>query len=146
MPDPIASTPRSRFSWAVFHGRCRRRLLAGLVLLALAAAYAAYGARQFGRRGADGSAFDRAVVVRLAHAMTPPPVHLRGIEPSNSRELYLLTVIADQQDVLTGLTVLLLRLIPAVTLGVLGMVLVTGGSTEWEVRSEIAAGYTAPKA
>ncbi len=48
----------------------------------------------------------------------------------------MVTVISDQQDVLVGMTVLLLRLVIALTAGGLGLVLLTAGATEWEVRSE----------
>jgi hypothetical protein len=49
--------------------------------------------------------------------------------------LYLVTAISDQQDTLHGLTLLVLRLIVAITFGGFGLVLVTAGATEWELRS-----------
>ena len=124
-----------RFQWAAFRGRCRRNLVSGLVLLAVVGAYGIWAGQRFSRRGADLSAFDQPLV-RAAARMVPPPVHLRTIQPSNSRELYLATVVSDQQDVMFGLSVLLLRLIVTMTLGGLGLVLLTAGATEWEVRSE----------
>jgi hypothetical protein len=139
MPDPAPPAARSRFSWSVFRGTCRRRLLAGLVLMATAAAYALYAGQHFAQRGADLTGFDRAVVLTLSDALVPRPRHLATIEPTNDREMYLMAVITDQEDVLKGLVVLLVRLIPAATIGALGIVLVAAGSVEWEVRSETAA-------
>ena len=68
--------------------------------------------------------------------MNPPPVHLRAYVPQNDRELYLAAVISDQHDMINGLTVLALRLILAGTAGGFGLILLTAGSTEWEIRSE----------
>lgn len=47
-----------------------------------------------------------------------------------------------RQDALFGMTVLALRLIVALTVAGLGLVLLTAGSTEWELRSELAATST----
>jgi len=129
---------KPRFVRAALRGGCRRRLVAGVVLLALALGYGIFAGRQFGRRGGDDHAPDQ-LLVRAAHALTPAPRHLRSIEPVNDRELYLVTVISDQQDVTFGLTLLILRTIVALTFGGLGLVLLTAGSTEWEIRSETAA-------
>jgi hypothetical protein len=74
--------------------------------------------------------------VRAAQRMVPPPKHLKDVWPENSRELYLAAVITDQQDVMFGLVLLMIRMIAAATAGGLGLVLVTAGATEWEVRSE----------
>jgi hypothetical protein len=131
------SFPTPRFAWSELRGRCRTRLAAGLIVLAIAAAYAAWAGHQFAVRGGDTRAFDQPLV-HLAARMTPPPAGLRGIQPRNDRELYLLAVITDQQDVLFGLTVLVLRMIVALTVGGIGLVLLTAGSTEWEMRSERA--------
>ncbi len=103
----------------------------------LAGLYGGWAAVHLGRRGADAETFDR-VLVRAATRMVPPPAHLRSIEARNDRELYLVTVVADQQDVMAGLMVFVLRLILIATLGGLGLVLLTAGATEWEVRSEMA--------
>jgi hypothetical protein len=127
------STPR--FVRSTFRGRCRRNLLAGLVLMVLGGVYGAYAAERFGQRGADARAFDQPVV-RAAQRMVPPPKHLKDVWPENSRELYLAAVITDQQDVMFGLVLLMIRMIAAATAGGLGLVLVTAGATEWEVRSE----------
>jgi hypothetical protein len=121
----------------VFHGRCRRNILVGLLLLASGIAYGSWGARQFGRRGADSRAFDQPIV-EAARQMVPPPQHLKDVSPQNDRELYLAAVITDQQDVMFGLALFVLRMIAALTVGGLGMVLLTAGATEWEVRSEVA--------
>jgi hypothetical protein len=128
---------KARFVWSALRGGCRRRLAAGIVLVALATGYGLYAGRQFGRRGSDDRVFDQPLV-RAARAMTPAPRHLGSITPENSRELYLVTVISDQQDVTFGLTLLILRSIVVLTVGGLGMVLLTAGSTEWEIRSETA--------
>jgi hypothetical protein len=134
MPDAVTS-PARRFRWSALGGRCRRRIFAGLALLAVAAAYGSFAGLRMARRGADERAFDQPLV-RLAQRMIPPPVHLRQYEPQNDRELYLVTVISDQQDLLHGLTALVLRVIASLTAGGLGLVLLTAGSTEWEIRSE----------
>lgn len=63
-------------------------------------------------------------------------MHLGSVVPENNRELYLVTVISDQQDTMFGLTLLVLRMILALTIGGFGLVLMTAGATEWEVLSE----------
>jgi len=128
---------KTRFVWSALRGGCRRKLGAGVLLLALSTAYGLYAGRQFGIRGSDDHVFDQPLV-RVARAMTPAPRHLGTITPENTRELYLVTVISDQQDVTFGLTLLILRSIVVLTVGGLGMVLLTAGSTEWEIRSETA--------
>ncbi len=125
----------NRFKWSAFRGRCRRNLLAGLVLFVLACGYGVWAARHFAVRGADTHVFDQPLV-RLAQPMVGQPYHLRWIQPQNRRELYLVTVISDQRDVLVGMTVLILRLVVVLTACGLGLVLMTAGATEWEVRSE----------
>jgi len=125
-----------RFQRHLFHGRCRRNLLIGLALVALAAAYAIWGGQRFSTRGADAKAFDQ-VIVQFGGRIVGQPMHLRGLTPQNDRELYLLTVISDQRDVMVGLTILILRMILALSAGGLGMVLLTAGATEWEIRSRL---------
>jgi hypothetical protein len=127
--------PKSRFRWSAFQGRCRTRLLSGLLLLLVALAYASYAGQRLSGRGNDDRGFDTPLV-RLAHSMTPPPVHIRGMQPENERELYLFAVVSDQQDIMFGLTALVLRMIAALTIGGVGLVLLAAGSTEWEIRSE----------
>ena len=104
----------------------------------MAAGYGLYAGQRFSRRNRDERAFDQPLV-RLGRGLTPAPVHLRSVTPQNARELYLVTVISDQQDVMFGLTVLVLRMIATLTAGGLGLVLLTAGSTEWEIRSETHA-------
>ena len=130
------ATPR--FHWSVLRGRCRRNLLGGLVLLLMAIAYGTWAGNRFRTRGADATAFDQPIVRAATQMVTAPP-HLLGIKPQNDREVYLVTVVSDQQDVMLGLVVLLLRTIVALTVGGLGLVLTTAGATEWEIRSEVAA-------
>ena len=45
---------------------------------------------------------------------------------------------------INGLTLLALRLILAVTAGGFGLILLTAGSTEWEIRSEAGPGPDPP--
>jgi hypothetical protein len=127
--------PTGRFRWSAFQGRCRVRLLAGLFLLVLAVGYASFAGQRLSGRGNDDKGFDTPLI-RLAHALTPLPVPMRGIQPQNDRELYLIAVISDQQDVMFGLTALVLRMIGSVVIGGVGLVLLAAGSTEWEIRSE----------
>ena len=137
MPNPRA--PRSpRFVRSAFRGRCRRNLFTGLVLLLLAVSYAIWGGQRFSTRGADARAFDQ-VLVRYGAGLVDVPIHMVGFVPENDRELYLTTVISDQKDVMDGLTILLLRMILAMSGGGIGLVLLTAGATEWEVRSETTA-------
>ncbi len=126
----------TRFQWSVFHGRCRRNLIAGLVLSLLAGSYGAWAGYRFASHDDGAQAFDRAIV-RLAAPMIRQPVHLRGIQPRNITEVYLISVIADERDALVGMTVLTLRAIIALTAGGLGLILLTAGATEWEIRSEL---------
>jgi len=133
--------PKPRFRWSVLTGRCRTRIAAGLVLLAIAAGYGLFSGQRFARRNSDEKAFDQPLV-RIGHALTPLPFHMQGFTPQSDRELYLAAVITDQQDVSFGLTVLALRMIVTLTVGGIGLVLLTAGSTEWEIRSEAPIGGT----
>ena len=128
------ATPR--FHWSVLRGRCRRNLLGGLVLLLMAIAYGTWAGDRFRTRGADATAFDQPIVRAATQMVTAPP-HLRAVQPQNDREVYLMTVVSDQHDVMFGLVVILLRMIVALTIGGLGLVLTTAGATEWEIRSEL---------
>jgi hypothetical protein len=136
--------PNPRFDRSLFRGRCRRNLLTGLALMLLGCVYGGWGAHQFGQRGADRWAFDQPLV-RTAQQMVPPPTHLKNVWPENDRELYLSAVITDQQDVMFGLVLLILRMILALTSGGLGLVLVAAGATEWEVRTEQRAAGSGPR-
>jgi hypothetical protein len=133
MVAPSLASPR-RFAWSALQGPCRRRLPAGLLLLVLAANFTAYAAFEFSARGRDALGFDQPLV-RLARTLTPQPRHLSSLQPQNTRELYLVTVVTDQQDMLFGLTLLALRMIVVMTIGGFGLVLLTAGATEWEIRS-----------
>jgi hypothetical protein len=128
-----------RFLWSVFRGRCRRNLLAGLALFILGGMYGTWGAGRLAARGADAHAFDRPLV-RLAQSMVRQPANVRRMQAMNIREFYLLTVISDQHDVLEGLTIFLLRLVISLTAAGFGLVLMTAGATEWEIRSEVDSG------
>ena len=130
-----------RFKWSVFGGRCRRNLLTGLMLCILAGTYGTWAAHRLASRGADALAFDRPIV-SVARSLARSPVPVSAIRPQNMREVYLKTVISDDRDVLEGLTAFLLRLVIVMTTGALGMVLLTAGATEWEVRSELGSHYT----
>ena len=127
----------SRFAWSALHGRCRRRIAAGLILLIVGTVLIALAGHRFGRRGSEALGLDQPLV-RFAERLTQTPPGLQNFEPKDDREVYLATVITDQQDVLFGVTVLAFRLIGALTLLGLGLVLLTAGSTEWEIRSETA--------
>jgi hypothetical protein len=127
--------PKPRFHWSALRGRCRQRIIAGVLLLVVSAGYAVYAGQRFGHRGNDEQVFDQPLA-RLGHALTRPPFHMRGMKPQNNRELYLVTVVSDQQDIMFGLTMLVLRMIGTLTVGGIGLVLLTAGSTEWEIRSE----------
>jgi hypothetical protein len=129
----------TRFRWSALKGRCRRRLLAGVLVLAAAACYAWFAGFHVARRGSDDRAFDRPLV-RLAVRLTPLPAHLHQYQPQNGREQYLATVVKDQRDMIIALTILMLRMVATVTAGGIGLVLLTAGSTEWEIRSETAPG------
>ena len=129
----------TRYRWSALNRRARRRLLAGSLLLLAAVAYAAFAGFHMARRGADARAFDQPVV-RLAARMNPLPVHLFMYEPQTGREDYLAAVIRDQRDMTIALTALVFRMIAAMTAGGFGVILMTAGSIEWEVRSEAAPG------
>jgi len=103
-------------------------------MMALAVAYGSWAGGRFSRRGADAQVFDWPVV-RVAARLTRLPAALRGAQPQNDRELYLLAVITDQQDVMFGMTLFMLRMIATLTVGGLGIALIAAGSTEWELRS-----------
>ena len=134
-----------RFRWSLFQGRCRRNLLVGLVLCVVAGAYGSWAAHRLANRGADARAFDRPLV-SLAQSLVRPPAGVRAFRPQTTGEFYLLTEVSDQRDVLEGLTAFLLRLIIVMTGGALGMVLLTAGATEWEIRSGYADTGASPPA
>lgn len=131
----IRTRPSDRFKWPVFRGRCRRNLLVGLALFLVGGLYGVWAGQRLSARGADARGFDRALV-RLADRMVPQPEGVRSINPQNFREFYLATVISNQRDGLVGETAFILRLILVMTAVGLGLVLMTAGATEWEIRSE----------
>ena len=135
---PTLPRPRKPFRWSALHGRALHRLLAGLLLMTVAAAYGSWGLRRLAHRGAERDAFDRPVVAVAERLVLPPDVQ-PAFEPATDNERLLLAVITDQQDALFGLTVLLLRALLIAVVAGFGLVLLTAGSTEWEVRSERTA-------
>ncbi len=139
----IRTRQSDRFKWSIFRGRCRRNLLAGLALFLVAGGYGAWAAQRFSARASDTRGFDHALV-RLADRMVRQPDDIRSIQPRNLRELYLSAAISDQRDVLVGETAFILRFIIVATAAGLGLVLMTAGATEWEVRSELSAPSPGP--
>jgi hypothetical protein len=133
--DITTRFPVRRFRWSALRGRCRRRLAAGLLLLLVAAAHAIWAGRHLSMRGSDDRAFDR-YFVTAARSVTTLPQPVRDLTPASDRELYLKAVVLDQQDLTFGVTLFMLRMIVTVTVAGLGMVLLTAGSIEWEIRSE----------
>ena len=129
----------TRFRWSALNRRARRRLAGGFALLLAALAYAGLAGFNMARRGADERAFDQPLV-RLAVRMNPLPQHLFMYEPQTEREIYLAAAFRDQRDMSIALTALVLRLIAAVTAGGFGVILMTAGSIEWELRSDAAPG------
>jgi hypothetical protein len=128
------SKSKRRFHWAALRGRCRRRLAAGLLLLLFAAAHAFWAGRHLSMRGSDDGAFDR-YLVSAAREITAVPRPVGDLTPASDRELYLKAVITDQQDLTFAVTLFMLRMIVTLTIGGLGLVLLTAGSIEWEIRS-----------
>lgn len=110
-------------------------MIGGLLLLALASTHGLWAARHLAVRGSDARAFDQ-VLVRAAREAAPLPALVERITPQNDNELYLKAVITDQQDLMFATVLFVLRMVVTVTLSLLGMVLLTAGSIEWEIRSE----------
>lgn len=113
----------------------RSRVVLGAVILALALAYGTWATRRLAQRGSERHTFDQALV-SAAGQLVHRPDRIPDIPVRTSTEVELSAVARDQQDLLFGLTVLMLRLLVTGTLGGLGLVLLAAGSTEWEVRSE----------
>jgi len=103
-------------------------------MLFLAGGHGIWAASRLSVRGADDRAFDR-VLVTAARSATALPELVARISPQSDQELYLKAVITDQQDLVFGMALFMLRMIVTVTVGGLGMVLLTAASTEWEIRS-----------
>jgi len=125
----------SRFSLEVFRGQVRSRVVLGAVILALALTYGTWATRRLAQRGSERHTFDQ-VLVSAAGQLVQRPDRVPDIPVRTSTEVELSAVARDQQDLLFGLTVLLLRLLATGTVGGLGLILLAAGSTEWEVRSE----------
>lgn len=126
----------SPFRWTAFRGRARVRVLAGFGIMVLGLAYGSWAAGRLGHRGAERAAFDQPIV-RAAGQIVWAPDRLPDLRPQTSNEVLLLALVRDQQDMVFGLTLLLFRAILALTVGGLGMVLLTAGSTEWELASRV---------
>ncbi len=142
LAGPISRTWR-RFSGASsIHGRALR-LLIGLALLVIGLGYGSWAALRFGIRGADGVGFDRPIL-DAARSLVPAPVVTQTMRPTNNRELVMMGAVFGQHDTVVGFAVLLLRSIAALTVVGFGLVLLTAGSTEWEVRSEFARARLQP--
>lgn len=123
----------------MFRGRTRTRVLLGLLILCVALTYGTWAARRLGQRGSERGTFDQPLV-EVAGRVVRRPDRIPDIAVRTSKEVELAAIARDQQDLLFGMTVLLVRLIAAVTVGGLGLILLTAGSTEWEIRSEGRAG------
>jgi hypothetical protein len=126
----------TRFSWAVFHGRVRTRVVLGAVILSLALGYGTWATRRLGQRGSERGTFDQPLVA-AAGQLVRRPDRIPDVAVRTLTELELSAVARDQQDLLFGLAVLLMRLLVTGTVAGLGLILLTAGSTEWEIRSEL---------
>lgn len=93
------------------------RVLGGALILVLALAYGTWATRRLGQRGSERDTFDQALV-SAAGRLIQRPDRIPDIPVTTTTELELAAVARDQQDLLFGL------------------ILLTAGSTEWEVRSE----------
>lgn len=111
------------------------------MLLLVAGGHAIWAARHLSVRGSDDGAFDQ-VLVSAARSVTTIPEEAQRLTPQSDRELYLKAVLTDQQDLTFGMALFMLRMMLTVTIGGLGMMLLTAASTEWEIRS--AAGPAPP--
>jgi hypothetical protein len=103
------------------------------VLLAASLAYGTWGTRRLAERGSERQTFDRPLVA-MAGRLVRPPDTFPMPRVTTPLELELSALVRDQQDLLFGLTVLLFRVVASATVGGLGLVLLTAGSTEWELR------------
>jgi hypothetical protein len=108
-----------------------------LTLLVLSLAYGGWAAKRLGQPGTDTS-MDKPVTMMADRLIAPLQFEMGG-DPKTGDEFFLRAIVKDQQDIMFGLTVFVLRLVVASTIGGLGLVLVTAGSTEWELRSEAPA-------
>lgn len=125
----------TRFSMAAFRGRVRTRVLVGVLALSVGLGYGTWATRRLAQRGSERNTFDQ-VIVSATGRIVQRPDRMPALRTRTSLELELDAVARDQQDLLFGLAVLLARLIVTGTIAGVGLVLLTAGSTEWEVRSE----------
>ena len=135
-PDKPHMAP---FLWSEFHSQARTRLLTGLVLLVIGLGYGSWAALRFGIRGSDAVGFDRPIV-DAARSLVPAPVVTQTMRPTNNRELVMMGAVFGQHDTVVGSYCAAVAVIAALTVVGFGLVLLTAGSTEWEVRSEFARG------
>ena len=119
----------------MFRGRVRARVLGGVVILALALGYGTWATQRLGQRGSERGTFDQPLVA-AAGRLVRRPDRIPDVVVRTTTEVELAAIARDQQDLLFGLTVLLVRLLATGTAAGLGLILLTAGSTEWEVRSE----------
>ncbi|BCS30959.1 hypothetical protein TBR22_A01600 [Luteitalea sp. TBR-22] len=110
-------------------------MLLGLLILSVALSYGTWSTRRFGSRGSERQTFDQPVV-EMAGRMVRRPDRIPDVPVTTLAEMELAAVARDQQDLLFGMTVLLMRLLATGTVAGIGLVLLTAGSTEWEIRSE----------
>lgn len=134
----IRDRQRQRFKREFLVGAARHRLFGGLVLLVLALWYGAWSAAHLTRPGAERDTFDRPIVRFASTLVTAPDVEV-PFSPKTENEVYLLAVVRSQQDIVFGVTLLLFRCGAAAIMAGLGLVLLTAGATEWEVRSALAS-------
>lgn len=129
----------------MFHGRVRSRVVLGVLILSAALFYGTWSTRRLGERGSERQTFDQPIV-SAAGRLVQRPDRIPEVLIRTQTELELSAVARDQQDMLFGLTVLLLRLLVTGTAAGLGLILLAAGSTEWEIRSEYlrAAGPPLP--
>lgn len=139
--NSLRARQRQRFRRELLVGSVRYRLLGGLGLLVLAMWYGSWAAAHLARHGAERDAFDRPVVNFASRIVTAPDVEVRFV-PKTEDEVYLLAVVRAQQDTVFGVTLLLFRWILTSVVAGMGMVLLTAGATEWEVRSALASAQT----
>jgi hypothetical protein len=135
----------TRFSWAVFRGRVRSRVLLGVAILSIALTYGTWATQRLAQRGSERGTFDQPIV-SAAGRLVQRPDRIPVVPIRTETELELSAVARDQQDLLFGLTVLLLRLLLTGSVAGLGLILLTAGSTEWELRSELPRASDPPAA
>ena len=133
----VTPPPPRRFRRDALNTRARWRLLGGLALLFVSLAYGTWAARRLAMPGGEDTAVDRPLVHVATRLNAPLQVRVEG-EPKTDDEYYLRVLVRDQADVMLAMTVLILRLGIAGACAGFGLVLLTAGSTEWELRSESA--------